>query len=333
MSFWSSAAGPTFWQAARAWWTAKAPERLQGGDLPQIPFIPEPAQVHHIQAILEFWRCNFKNGRGPYVGYTAEQLGAMIADPNYDLLIVLAKDRIIGTVMARNLGAWTRPGYGVGNFQTSWIDMYCVAAEWRQRGVGRSLLFGIYGSLRLKGRESAVFLKEGAPLCLPPVCSSFYTWRRVRPEEAAPCVSQWSRADFEQWIHAEKPKNTIYNGSSLSTTIGSTTDNTLIVAYAAQNAWLIAAFTPAHQLHPEDGLPLIWMTGCATDGLVGPAEKKEAMRQLSTAAARYFGTHWIWTNGFYAPPDEIWNRDGLYHIYAFNWNPGIFFNGNPFIIF
>jgi hypothetical protein len=203
--------------------------------------------------------------------------------------------------------------------------MYCVAAEWRQRGVGRSLLFGIYSAIRLKGRESAVFLKEGGPLRIPPICTSFYTWRRVKAEETSPCVSIWSKTEFDDWIHIAKPKNTIYNSCAAT--------STLIVAYAAQNAYLVAAFSPAHQLHPDDGLPLIWMTGCAADEPIAPDEKKEAMLQLSTAAARHFNTHWVWADGFNALPDDHWTRDGLYHIYAFNWNPGVFFNGNHFITF
>lgn len=323
MSFWRSATGPTLWQAARAYWSVRPPERLAGADVPQLPFICAPAQATHVQAILDFWRLHFKGPHGPRIGYTSEQLGAIIADPNYDLLIVLAEGRIVGTVMARSLGSWTRcPGLH-GNFNTSWIDMYCVATDWRHRGVGRSLLFGIYATLRQKGRESAVFLKEGPPLLMPSICTSFYTWRKVRPDETASSVSQWSRSDFDDWARTAQLKNTIYNSGNANT-------KSLIVAYAAQNAWLVAAFTPAHQLHPEDSQPLIWMTGCAADGPIKPEEKKEAMLQLSTAAARHFNTHWIWVDGFHAPD---WSRDGMYHIYAFNWNPGVFFNGNPFIVF
>lgn len=325
MSFWSSAVGPTFWQAARALWSVRAPERLVGRDVPQVPFIAEPAQAAHIEAILTFWRNNFKGGSGPRIGYTVQQLSDIVINPNYDLLIVLAEGRIVGTVMARPLGSWTRAPALRGNFPTSWIDMFCVDAAWRRKGVGRSLLFGIYSVLRRKGRESAVFLKEGTPLIMPSICTSFYTWRRVGAEETARNVVQWTQADFDDWMSTVQLKNTIYNSGLCS--------ESLIVAYPAQNAWLVAAFTPAHQLHPEDGRPLIWMTGCAADGPIAPPEKKEAMLQLSTEAARHFATHWVWVDGFYAPPDDHWNRDGMYHIYAFNWNPGTFFNGNPFIIF
>lgn len=324
MSFWRSATGPTWWQAAQAFWSVRPPERLEGKDAIQVPFMPEPANQSHSASILDFWRQHFKSGTGPRIGYTQQQLENIIADPNYDILIVLIEGRIVGTVMARSLGYWTRAPALHGNFSTSWIDMYCVAADWRHRGVGRSLLFGVYDVLRRKGRESAVFLKEGAPLLMPSICSSFYSWRRVRPEEVARSVDQWTRADFDDWARTAQLKNTIYNSG---------VSESLIIAYAAQNAWLVAAFTPAHQLHPEDNQPLIWMTGCAADGPIAPNEKKEAMLQLSTAAARHFNTHWIWVDGFHAPPDERWLRDGLYHIYAFNWNPGVFFNGNPFIVF
>ena len=333
MSFWSSATGPTLWQVAASFWSTRPPERLQGGDVPQTPFIPQAATTAQIQEILTFWQQNFKSGHGPRIGYTAEQLNTIVADPTYDTLIVVAEGRIVGTVMARPLGSWTRVGCQGADFQTSWIDMFCVDAAWRQRGVGRSLLFGIYEVLKRRGRETAVFLKEGMPLRLPPICTSFYTWRRVRPEEVSRSVSEWTRAELDEWIKPLHLKNVIYNsaiGSEFSTAAAT---QSLIVAYAAQSAWVVAAFTSAHQLHPEDGQPLVWMTGCLADGPVGPQEKKEAMLQLSTAAARHFATHWIWVDGFHAHPDEHWTRDGLYHIYAFNWNPGVFINGNPFIIF
>jgi hypothetical protein len=325
MSFWSSAKGPTLWQMAASFWKSRPPERLEGGDIPQLHFIPQAATVAHAQEILSFWKQHFKGGQGPRIGYTVEQLNTIIADPTYDTLIVVAEGRIVGTVMARPLGSWTRAGVGAADFGTSWIDMFCVDGARRQRGVGRSLLFGIYDVLRRKGREPAVFLKEGMPLRLPPICSSFYTWRRVAPNEPTHCVSVWTRGDFDHWIRPLNLKNVIYNSSP--------TAHSLIIAYAAQSAWVVAAFTPAHQLHPEDERPLVWMTGCLTDGPVQPSEKKEAMLQLSAAAAHHFETHWIWVDGFHAPPDDRWTRDGLYHIYAFNWNPGVFINGNPFIIF
>jgi hypothetical protein len=330
MSFWSSAKGPTLWQMAASFWKSRPPERLEGGDIPQLPYIPQAATAAHVQEILAFWRQHFKGGQGPRIGYTAEQLGDIIADPNYDLLIVIVADRIVGTIMAWPLGSWTRVGVGSADFGTSWIDMFCVDDAWRQRGVGRSLLFGIYALLFHKGREPSVFLKEGLPLRLPPICSSFYTWRRVAPNEPINCVTSWSRADFDDWIRPLHFKNVIYNSSPGHSEAA---HQSLIVAYAAQSAWVVAAFTPAHQLHPADNAPLIWMTGCLVDGPVGAAEKKEAMLQLSAAAARHFDTHWVWVDGFHAPPDDRWTRDGMYHIYAFNWNPGVFLNGNPFIFF
>lgn len=318
MSFWrsSSFAGPTMWHALKSKFSTRPPERLEAVAGPAFTGQAAQAEVADYAGVINFWQEHFKEEGGPRTSYTFADLVHL----NKTLLIVRAPGPdpyIIGTIMARPLGSWIRgKTVNSSNFSTSYIDMFCVHSGWRGRGIGSSLLFAVF--VALGTHSPSVFLKEGAPLswALPPIRSSAFTFRYVMPGITTDSVIQWTPDQLRHHVS----ENSQYITNSLNNT------ESQIFATAGEDPF-VAVFSPAHQIH-RDGRPLVWMTGFVPS----TSECSAKMRALSAAASKHFNSPWIWADAEAAPPDDMWKYDGPYHLYAFNWNPGVFFNGRALLL-
>lgn len=307
MSFWSFAAGPTWLDAAASLFHHPPPKVLKGAVLtPPQPWGVRRASPAAAGLIVTFWRTHFHRSSA----WTRRGLKELLADRANILLVVTDQGNLVGTVLATPLGSFGPVP------QVHYIDMLCVAASHRSRGVARALLFAVHHAI---GRRPAVFLKEGRSLStLPPLHTGCFAFRRVGPEEQAADCRQIDAAELETWL----PPGTIYNKNPKP--------KSLIVMYKDVAA---AAFTWANQNYK--GQPLIWMTGfiCKDE-----AQHSSALQHLSAA-----GSHLFKAVGSSAPSNQAqyvwawdqptWNQDGPAHLYAYNWNPGSFFRANPFIVF
>ncbi len=293
MSFWAHSSGPTLWHALLG---AEAPTPLPCPDLPSRPPYDWQAEpTKDFAAVIQFLRRHYDKGA------SLDLSTEYIASYRSLLIVRNASRQIIGTIAAKPLGTWSRGE----PFETIYIDLFCVHTEYRRAGVGRALLYGIYAATDPR----AVFIKEGAalPLIVPPLRSSFYSWRSVYDDEVAPnCVRIWTFREFEAWA----PASTLYNRPMATESV--------IFGYGRD---AVAVFTPAHQRIGDE--PLIWMTGYVEKGDV---DRPTVMNALSVAAARHFTVRLVWVDGQYAP---TWKKDGAYHIYAFNWDPGHYYSAEP----
>lgn len=305
------------WHALKSKFAAKPPERLDAVAAgPAFTSGVVQAEVADYAGVINFWQEHFKEVGGPRTSYTFADLIRL----NKTLLIVRAPGPdpyIIGTIMAKPLGSWIRGRLLDGDqFATSYIDMFCVHKGWRSKGIGSSLLFAVFAALG--SHSPSVFLKEGAPLSwsLPPIRSSAFTFRYIMPDvRAADTVAQWTPDQLRQHIAENNDSHYIINSLK-------STESAIFECRG-----YVAVFSPAHQLH-RDGKPLVWMTG-----FVKPAvADRAAVNTLSVAASKHFASPWIWADAEFAPPDDMWKYDGPYHLYAFNWNPGVFFNGRPLLL-
>ena len=316
MSFWRSRAfaGPTMWHALKSKLVTRSPERLEAEPGPAFSGQAVQAEQSDYAGVIHFWQDNFKEEGGPRTSYTFGDLIAM----NKTLLIVRTTGPdpyIIGTIMARPLGSWTKGAATGSQFATSYIDMFCVHRAWRGKGIGSSLLFAVFAALG--SLSPSVFLKEGAPLSwsLPPIRSSAFTFRYIMPDVPGFPVVQWTPDQLRLFVAQSNDSRYIINSPT-------TTESVIFECRG-----YIAVFSPAHQLH-RDGRPLVWMTG-----FVKPAvADRTAVNTLSVAASKHFASPWIWADAEFAPPDDMWKYDGPYHLYAFNWNPGVFFNGRALLL-
>lgn len=341
MAFWSKSPGPGLWDATKVMFgTAVVPRRIWSEPIAAgaSAFRYERASEFDIDAILDFWHVNFSRRGGARIAYMPDDLrGILSFERNGIILIVRSRHgSIIGTIMATPLGHWWRtclPPVSHDTFETTYIDMFCVKKKYRKTGVAEALLLGIRAELQREGREAAVFLKEGAPLTrlIPSLKTSFFTFRRVSPDEEDRYarVELWTQPQLISWIGSisRNGKKTPYLVNSGRAT------QSRIYAYNGAQGQCVVVISKANQIHPNDLRPILWMTGYIENGTISEAEKRDAMRKISAVASYHFGAPWIWMDGKHAPPDELWERDGAYHLYAFSWNPGLFFSAEPIILF
>jgi ribosomal protein S18 acetylase RimI-like enzyme len=306
-SFWKSKAfaGPTLWHALKSNFKSQNPERLAAE--PQLfNGRVQRAEQADYAGVINFWQEHFADASGPRPSYNFNDLVHM-----EKILLIVRNPNVIGTIMARPLGNWTK-GSTATNFRTYYIDMFCVAKSHRGTGLGSELLHAIYAAL---GNDyPSVFLKEGAPLSftIPPFRSSHFTFRYVMPHEESAAI-RLTPAQLRDRVAAAGNRYFINSRTATES-----------AAFAYEDT--VAVFSPAHQTH-HDGRPLVWMTG-----FIMAKADPVALKHLSVAAARHFGTPWIWADGEAAPADDVWQYDGPYHLYAFNWNPGHFFNARPLLL-
>lgn len=343
MSFWSNSPGPGLWDAAKAAFGAPVvPRRIYStGPIPSGKFRYERATEFDVDALLDFWHKNFRRHGGARIAYLPSDIQQLLHYESRAIILIVRSrhNSIIGTILAKPLGHWWRtclPPVAHDTFETTYIDMFCVKNKYRGTGVGTTLLLGIREELQREGREAAVFLKEGAPLTrlMPSLKTSFFTFRRVSPDEEDRYarVELWTQPHFTSWI-GSLPRNSQKTPYLVNSGSQRTSTQSRIYAYHGAQGQCVIIISRANQFHPNDLQPIIWMTGYIENGTITEGEKRDAMRKISAVASYHFGAPWVWMDGKHAPPDELWMRDGPYHFYAFSWNPGVFFNGEPVLIF
>jgi hypothetical protein len=302
MSFWEYATGPGWLDAAASILSHRSPVALQGAALtPPQPWGVRRATPAAAGLIAAFWCTHFHRSSA----WTHRELKELLVDRRNFLLVVTEAGDLVGTVLATPLGSF-------GAVQgVHYIDMLCVAASHRSRGVARALLFAAHHAI---GRRPAIFLKEGRALgALPPLHSGSFAFRRVATDEQALHCQQISTAELEAWL----PPNALFNKNP--------SPKSKIVIYKGVAT---AAFTWANQTF--QGQPLIWMTGFVCKDA---AQRAPALLHLSTAGAKLFNAPSNQAPYVWAWDVSEWTQDGPAHLYAYNWNPGTFFRANPFIVF
>lgn len=295
MGFWSWSSGP---HLGHALWPSPGPRPLSLPSTPLRPpydWKPRSLEPNDVDSLLDFLRAHFDHGAS--IDISPNDLAV------FDNILIVrgVSGRILGCIASRPLGCWRG-----AVFPTIYIDLYCVHKEYRSAGIGRALLFGIYGS----AGAHAVFVKEGTPLHfgLPPIRASAYRWRRVPVDEVATDVRRLTVREF-----AALGLDILHNIPPAS-----------VGAVFSWRGEAFAAFAPANQR--IQGESLLWMTGYHE---IGSVDRTDAMRNLTAAAARHFDMPLVWVDAEFAP---TWNQDGAYYIYAFNWDPGSYWRGRPFLI-
>lgn len=105
-----------------------------------------------------------------------------MASGRWQILVAVAGDQIIGTVVRRYLK-------GLRVYKARWvsaaaIDYFCVHPNWRSRGVGRSLLDIVHNLSTLPLQPHLIFW-EGLRPSIPPLICGFFWARRCEGGTAA----------------------------------------------------------------------------------------------------------------------------------------------------
>ncbi len=280
--------------------------------------------------VTEFWQQNFKGrGQTPITVVNEKELADWLH--NEHILIAAFQDgQIIGTAMSAPLGTIHRLGIGSTNFRARWIDFFCVAPQFRGNGIGSALLHALLDEQIAINEPASFFIKEGAPLNMPAFSTSSYVWRKIGEEETP-------RHQPELWTHDQLYTycRTVVEPTRYFINSHSSTHNTITYAWKnLYNKRVIISISESAQIHPKDGLRILWQTGFISEPGITEEDKAMAAKAISCAAARHFGSHWVWMDArtIGSSEREIWKADGYYHIYAFHMDTGIYINAQPTLI-
>ncbi len=333
-SFWDLSPGPYLKHYLKSLFTEPKVIEL----LPPVPNRPlKPDNIRRIdpgenlQPIVDFWYLHFK-GRGivPITDVSKTELEAQLRSEHILIVAFGPEEEVIGTVMSAPLGSIHRLGVGPTNFRTRWIDFFCVKPSHRGRGLGSSLLNALLDEQKAINEPASFFLKEGAPLNMPSFSTSTYVWRKVGENEMP-------RHQPEIWTHDQLYTycRTVVDKTRFFINSHCPTNNTVIYAWRnLYNRRIIISISESAQIHPQDRLRILWQTGFISEPGITEEDMAAAAKAISCAAARHFGSHWVWMDSRAIGTEDgpLWKADGYYHIYAFHMDTGIYLNAQPTFI-
>lgn len=337
MSFWDTSPGPSAKHYIKSIFSAPHTPQLliNPNAMPGAPGIRK-ATPADIPALIVFWTKCFRKPHSPISQHDPEDLRQALAEGTIILLKESADGNIIGTVMSRSLGQLKRVGISTSwsSFRIRWIDMFCVHHNYWHQGIGSQLLHQLYKEHEAAGDYACYFLKEGSPLKMPSLRSSFYVYRYAKPSTEVSSRTEtgrtevWTSQQFVTYAESLPPHKTNTFIHSLAT--GS--PSSLIVHYKGYKGTVTAAFHKCPEFH--EGQPIIWCTGVLKYGDLMDAEVDDAMLKLSDVASHNFNSPYIWVDGKHLVDwkKNGWTYDGPFHLYAYHVDTGIYFNGDPFLI-
>jgi len=241
---------------------------------------------------------------------------------------------LLGCILSLPLGKLYRGGVrGHAPFTLRLIRDFCVATQKRGDGIGSKLLLGVFKDcMENGGGVHTLFLKEGAPLprAGATLRTSSWIWRRVGPEVGD---RRWVRevplaeaAELVSIFGLSRPR-LLYNRPAAATAA------TRVFLYDGFRGAILAAFTPAYQVHPRDGMPIIFQTGWLESGELLPMERITALRQLTDMAAAEMAAPWVWMDrtcsGSTLPAP--WQSDGPFHWYGYGWTADLYGDAEIFL--
>lgn len=355
ISFWDKAPHPSFltiiWgriQQAAGRRSASATQQQQLQRLPASappPKMPANCQLAQsqtqIQEFAYFLRAHYHTGRDlsafPISSLTAKDAADLRLRPVI-LRLPAGPSRqptLAGCISSQPLGqlvsATASATVGAvavadASFNTRLISNYCVHPSLRKKGHGSKLLNAVWADTATLGEDATLFLKEGVPLLNagPPLYSSKWMYRQIcGAAEPSPQVAEVPAANAQSLI-AEFAKLQIGSCRSTIYNIPNRPSPTRLFMYKGIRGRILAAFSPAYQVHSADHRPIWYQTGWLEQGDVLQMERLAAARQLSAAAASATGAGWIWLDQAVAECKPPWRPDGPFQYYAFHWTPGVY---------
>jgi hypothetical protein len=288
------------------------------------------------KATAVFLRNNFV-GKGGGPAYILDP-ARLLRDGCRTLIVTsITTGAIVGVITSAPIGQLRRnTNQAPTPFTLRIIKDFCVAPQYRSRGLGSYLLFAVWEDTRrlgkgeCRGEDAVIFLKEGAPIpkAGPTLASATWMYRRMREAENIARVQQvpWSALSNELRTFTAGRTDVLFNIP------GRQPRDSVALIYRTYRGAVLAAYTRAHQQHPSDGEMICYETGWLEHGELLDAERRDAGLQLSAAAAGVLGCYWVWAASR-STVDAPWAADGPFHWYAFKWTPGFYGNVKLWLLF
>jgi hypothetical protein len=358
-SFWSNAPLPSFLTVIWDHIQGIAGHRSASATLRRLPATAgRPSSIpagclladskQQIQEFTDFLRAHYHTGRDPSAFPISSLTPKDVADLHLrPVLLYLPagpskQPTVAGCISSQPLGQLvsataTAATAKAATFNARLISNYCVHPSLRKKGHGSKLLNAVWVDTAALGEDATLFLKEGGPLLNagPALYASKWMYRQIcGPAEPTPQVAEVPVASSVSQIaeFAKAQAQTQISGKHVIYNIPIRPSSTRLYIYKGIRGYILAAFTPAYQVHSIDRKPIIYQTGWLEKGDILPMERLAAARQLSAAAAAAFAAGWVWMDQASAALQPPWRSDGPFQYYAFHWTPGIYGSVNLFLM-
>ena len=240
---------------------------------------------------------------------------------NTIILTLNTSEGIMGIIVAKPYGK-IRRNYLQREISDSlyYIDYFWTHPSKRGQGLGDFLLNAIFKkikSLHSTGKLAPViFLKEGRPLSklIPPLYTSTYMYKYVVGEDNDN-IRFINNKTCEQIIAKWIGNNTSQLYQSLDTNM----TNKYIILWRNKVIYYISI---PNQYGPNKKDKIAWITGMIS--VPNFKDTTAAIEETSKYISYYCGTRYIWTDSAFLTNQHKWNIDGIFHLYAFQWNPVVF---------
>ena len=238
------------------------------------------------------------------------------------------QDELIGCCFSRMLGTLqqNRSSYGAIGL----VDFFCVAADWRKKGVASYLLQELVALTSIHQREIHIFQKEGFPLLsLPSLWQSSYMWRRKQgPSEG---TNYLSKLGIEKGIYVSDFDYLYSLGHEAfvcKNTMLSPNTDIYLFNYLGKKVYLAITDT-FHRSVPE-GQKIGEVLWCIPYSANVP--KGIQRLALETLVDNCTYDIVLADKTLYHSESKHWNKDTTYSYYVFNYKPLQFFRTKPYIL-
>ncbi len=354
-SFWNKIQLPSFMAVLWSKITGSAsaadgPRKLDAGQkpaaVPNCHLVTSQADLSEFCDFLRQFYNTSTNVTGPAPISTLTPVSAKVK--NLRPIILRLPDRSaggvissqpIGTICWRSGGGGSNGGSNrQADFPLRLISNFCVHPTYRKKALGSQLLNAVWHDLLQLGEDACIFLKEGQPLLTagPALVAGRWVYRYCPPTNDRQVGSTWRQihtvadvaADrlIESYI-VENP-NALFNKG-----ISENACRTLLYEYKGLRGSILAAFTPADQVHSLNGRPIYYQTGWLERGNILLTERLMAAKAISDYIGVASKGAWVWCdisiiNGTVSAP---WKLDGPYYYYAFQWTANLYGSAKLFL--
>lgn len=242
------------------------------------------------------------------------------------LLYVTNKNCIVGTIRYSYSGRIdTHPIYG--------IDCFCIHPHWRKRGIGSYLLSELHAITMAHGMKYSLFLKESAPVIAlqRPIYSSSYVYVKNKLSKShvhTHTVHTISAVTAHRLVDIYK---SIYPNTFTLLHDGNKQIHWRLWRDHQTSSCILASFQDSYQIHPETHTPIGWCSGwLETRSEIDPILRAQVILEMMSTVPY----EWIWADRQWIRPrkDSIWQSDGAFHWYTYQWKPVSCPDGRSYIL-
>ncbi len=244
---------------------------------------------------------------------------------NDSIIILKQNNSIVASIRYKYLGQF------INNNENIYCeDCFCVHPEWRNKGLGRFLLNKLHNYVNSKNIPYSIFLKEGGIVNAlnKPKISGVYVYRNLN-RSLRILGNQESENQKTDWIiKSLTPKiayklisifQEIYDNKLFIILNKNNSDNQIWKLFILGTNYILACFQDTYQR--INNKIIGWCTGWIESPNLSEDIRQIAAINLTSSVSTEYDM--IWMNSKWVGDNSIWETDGGFHWYTYQWVSGL----------